>query len=163
MLCTVSWNRRGRKPAASHAARRNALNSGAWARAAAREHVQSVLSPQIQRLERALGVVLVERTTHDVRLTRAGEALVAEATAVFRALDRAVTAAQLASADTDVLAIAVGDASLDIMPQVPAQYRMLAEGSLDVGFGNAVNGYGSSGGASWSARRRRRRNLLRIC
>lgn len=131
-----------------------------FGRAAAREHiVQSALSQQIQRLERALGVVLVERTTHYVRLTRAGEALVAEATAVFRAVDRAVTAAQLASADTEVLAIAVGDASLDTMPQVlrnvqynhpnlvahrleatvPAQYRMLAEGSLDVGFGNAAN------------------------
>lgn len=131
-----------------------------FGRAAAREHiVQSALSQQIQRLERALGVVLVERTTHYVRLTHAGEALVAEATAVLRAVDRAVAAAQRASADTEVLAVAVGDASLDTMPRVlrrvqddhpnlvvhrleptvPAQYRMLAEGTLDVGFGNGVN------------------------
>ncbi|MFC6704593.1 LysR family transcriptional regulator [Flexivirga alba] len=131
-----------------------------FGRAAAREHiVQSALSQQIQRLERALGVTLVERTTHYVRLTRAGEALVAEAPTVLRAVDRAVAAAQTAGADTEVLAVAVGDSSLDSMPQVlrnvqynhpglvvhrleatvTAQYRMLAEGSLDVGFGNAAN------------------------
>ena len=39
-----------------------------FGRAAAREHiVQSSLSQQLQRLERELGVVLLERTTHHVR------------------------------------------------------------------------------------------------
>jgi hypothetical protein len=46
------------------------LNFG---RAAAREHiVQSALSQQVQRLERELGVRLLERTTHYVALTRRG-------------------------------------------------------------------------------------------
>lgn len=129
-----------------------------FGRAAAREHiVQSALSQQIQRLERELGVPLVERNTHHVRLTRAGEVLVTEGRAVLQTVERAVIAAQEASADTEVLRVAVGDASLDSMPQVlrslqynhpnlvvhrmeapvPAQYRMLAEGALDVGVGRA--------------------------
>lgn len=131
-----------------------------FGRAAAREHiVQSGLSQQIQRLERTLGVVLVDRSTHHVRLTDAGEALAVTAGAALRAVDRAVVAARQASADTEVLAVAVGDASLDSMPQVlrnvrynhpdfvvhrveatvPAQYRMLAAGDLDIGFGNAAD------------------------
>jgi DNA-binding transcriptional LysR family regulator len=129
-----------------------------FGRAAAREHiVQSALSQQVQRLERELGVPLVERNTHHVRLTRAGEVLVTEARAVLQTVERAVIAVQEASADTEVLRVAVGDASLDSMPQVlrnlqynhpnlvvhrmeasvPAQYRMLAEGTLDVGVGRA--------------------------
>ena len=47
-----------------------------FGRAAAREHiVQSALSQQLQRLERELGVLLMERTTHHVRLTAAGARL----------------------------------------------------------------------------------------
>jgi DNA-binding transcriptional LysR family regulator len=131
-----------------------------FGRAAAREHiVQSALSQQIQRLERELGVPLVERNTHHVRLTRAGEVLVTEGRAVLHTVERAVIAAQEASADTEVLRVAVGDASLDSMPQVlrslqynhpnlvvhrmeapvPTQYRMLAEGTLDVGVGRATH------------------------
>jgi hypothetical protein len=42
-----------------------------FGRAAAREHiVQSALSQQLQRLERKLGVLLIERTTHQVQLSR---------------------------------------------------------------------------------------------
>jgi DNA-binding transcriptional LysR family regulator len=41
--------------------------------AAAREHiVQSALSRQLQRLERELGVLVPERTTHHVQLNTAG-------------------------------------------------------------------------------------------
>jgi len=44
-----------------------------FGRAAAREHIgQSSLSQQLQRLERELDVVLLERTTHHVRLSPAG-------------------------------------------------------------------------------------------
>ena len=44
-----------------------------FGRAAAREHiVQSSLSQQVQRLERELGVRLLERSTHHVSLTAAG-------------------------------------------------------------------------------------------
>lgn len=129
-----------------------------FGRAAAREHiVQSALSQHIRRLERELGVTLLERTTHYVRLTRAGEVLMVEARTVLHDVERAVIATREASADTEVLRVAVGDASLDSMPQVlrslqynhpnlvvhrmeapvPAQYRMLAEGTLDVGIGRA--------------------------
>jgi DNA-binding transcriptional LysR family regulator len=48
--------------------------------AAAREHiVQSPLSQQLQRLERKLGILLLDRTTHHVQLTPAGSALLVEA------------------------------------------------------------------------------------
>ena len=44
-----------------------------FGRAAEREHiVQSALSQQVQRLERELGVRLLERSTHHVALTAAG-------------------------------------------------------------------------------------------
>jgi DNA-binding transcriptional LysR family regulator len=47
-----------------------------FGRAAARENiVQSALSQQLQRLERELGVLLIERTTHHVQLSPAGAAL----------------------------------------------------------------------------------------
>lgn len=129
-----------------------------FGRAAAREHiVPSAFSQHIQRLEREVGVPLVERNTHHVHLTRAGEVLLAEARVVLRDAQRALIAARAAAADTEVLRVAVGDNSLDSMPQVlrsvqynhpnlvvhrleapvPAQYRMLAEGTLDVGIGNA--------------------------
>jgi len=51
-----------------------------FTRAAAREHVaQPALSQQIRRLEDELAVVLVERTTRRVRITDAGQLLVARA------------------------------------------------------------------------------------
>jgi DNA-binding transcriptional LysR family regulator len=131
-----------------------------FGRAAAREHiVQSALSLQIQRLERELGVTLLERNTHVVRLTRAGDAFLLESRGVLRAVERAVVAARQVSADAQVLRVAVGDPSLDSMPQVlrnlqynhpslvvhrieasvPEQYRMLAAGTLDVGVGGATH------------------------
>lgn len=128
-----------------------------FGRAAAREHiVQSALSQQLRRLERELGVMLVERDTHHVRLTAAGSAMLAEAQAVLRAVHRATKAAQAASTNTEIAHVSVLDASLDTMPtvlryvesanpglifdrieaRVPSQYRMLAEGALDIGFGS---------------------------
>lgn len=131
-----------------------------FGRAAAREHiVQSALSQQIRRMERELGVVLVERSTHYVRLTRPGESFVAEARLILAHVDRAMGAARNAPRSTGLLRVAVGDASLDSMPQVlrnlqfnhpdlaihraeasvPEQYRMLADGRLDVGIGRATH------------------------
>lgn len=129
-----------------------------FGRAAAREHiVQSALSQQISRLERELGVQLVERSTHHVRLAPAGEVFLAEARQILDRLDRAKKAARSATATSSVLRVAVGDASLDTMPQVlqavqdtcpnleihrieacvPEQCLLLADGRLDVGFGRA--------------------------
>ena len=131
------------------------LNFG---RAAAREHiVQSALSQQIQRLEKELGVVLVDRNTHRVDLTLAGEAFVSEARLILDHVQRAASAAQNAAGSEGALRVAVGDASMDSMPQilrnvqynhprltihrieasVSAQCRMLATGKLDVGVGRA--------------------------
>jgi DNA-binding transcriptional LysR family regulator len=68
-----------------------------FTRAAAREHVaQPALSQQIRRLEDELGIPLVERTTRYVRITDAGELLVARARRIMAELDAAY--AELAAA-----------------------------------------------------------------
>jgi DNA-binding transcriptional LysR family regulator len=66
-----------------------------FTRAAERLHVgQQAVSKTVAQLERELGVELVERTTREVRLTAAGEALVAHGRPVLRAADAAFAAAR---------------------------------------------------------------------
>jgi len=61
-----------------------------FTRAAAREHVaQPALSQQIRRLEDELGLPLVERTTRQVRITDAGELLVARGRRIIAELNAA--------------------------------------------------------------------------
>ena len=61
-----------------------------FTRAAARVHVaQPALSQQIRRLEQEIGLPLVVRTTRRVRLTEAGEVLVARARRVLAEVDAA--------------------------------------------------------------------------
>jgi Bacterial regulatory helix-turn-helix protein, lysR family len=61
-----------------------------FGRAAEREHiVQSALSQQLQRLERELGVRLLDRSTHHVALTAAGAMFLAEAQQILAHADRA--------------------------------------------------------------------------
>ncbi len=61
-----------------------------FTRAAAREHVaQPALSQQIRRLEDELGLALVERTTRQVKITEAGELLVARARRILAELHAA--------------------------------------------------------------------------
>ena len=68
-----------------------------FGRAAARLHIsQPSLSLQLRQLERRVGVELVARTSHSVRLTPAGEAFRREATPLAGQLDRAVAAARQA-------------------------------------------------------------------
>jgi DNA-binding transcriptional LysR family regulator len=126
--------------------------------AAAREHiVQSGLSQQLQRLERELGVRLLERSTHQVRLTSAGAAFLVEARQILAHLDRAAAVARRASGAAPSLRVGVVDAGYDSMPLVlrevqlrypdleihqveagvPEQFRLLVEGRLDVGLGRA--------------------------
>lgn len=57
---------------------------------------QPPLSRAVQQLERRLGVVLLERTSRQVRLTHAGEVLLHEGRRALRALDAAARRAQRA-------------------------------------------------------------------
>ena len=129
-----------------------------FGRAAARQHiVQSALSQQLSRLERELQVLLIERSTHHVQLTVAGSAFLLEARQILAHVDRAAIAAQRAARVAPTLRVGVVDAGYDSMPQVlhrlqarypdleihqlelgvPDQFRLLADGRLDVGFGRA--------------------------
>ncbi len=130
-----------------------------FGRAAAREHiVQSALSQQLQRLERELGVRLLERSTHHVDLTPAGSAFLAEARQIIAHVDRAAQVARSAAGSSPRLRVGIIDAGYDSMPQilhevqgrypdlvihqvevsVPEQYQQLLDGRLDVGIGRAA-------------------------
>ncbi|GAA3525366.1 LysR family transcriptional regulator [Nonomuraea rosea] len=127
-----------------------------FGRAAAREHiVQSALSQQIQRLERELGVRLLDRSTHRVDLTPAGAAFLVEARQILDHVGRAGQAARNAVASAPTLRAGIIDAGYDSMPQIlrelqrshpgitihqveagtPEQYRQLADGRLDIAIG----------------------------
>ncbi|WP_037361055.1 LysR family transcriptional regulator [Amycolatopsis orientalis] len=70
-----------------------------FGRAAARLHrTQPSLSQQLQRLERTLDVQLVDRTSHEVRLTSAGRAFEVEARAIMAQADKAAYSAREAAA-----------------------------------------------------------------
>jgi DNA-binding transcriptional LysR family regulator len=130
-----------------------------FGRAAAREHiVQSALSQQLQRLERELGVRLVERSTHHVGLTAAGAAFLVEVRQIIAQVDRAARVARSAAGTAPSLRVGIIDASYDSMPlilhevqarypdlvihqieaSVPEQYQQLLDGRLDVGIGRAA-------------------------
>ncbi|HZE29960.1 MAG TPA: LysR substrate-binding domain-containing protein [Actinoallomurus sp.] len=130
-----------------------------FGRAAAREHiVQSALSQQLQRLERELGVRLLERSTHHVGLTAAGAAFLVEARQIIAHVDRAAQVARSAAGTSPRLRVGIIDASYDSMPLilhevqarypdlvihqieagVPEQYQQLLDGRLDVGIGRAT-------------------------
>ncbi|WP_306209010.1 LysR family transcriptional regulator [Actinoplanes sp. RD1] len=125
-----------------------------FGRAAAREHiVPSALTAQVQRLERAVGVQLVDRTTRHVRLTEAGDRFLVEARQILDHVERAAEQARGTAAPT--LRLGVLDEGYDairpvlralqrqqpeleihqVQAGVPEQCRMLADGRLDVGVG----------------------------
>jgi len=130
-----------------------------FGRAAEREHiVQSALSQQVQRLERELGVRLLERSTHHVALTAAGVVFLVEARQILAHADRAADAARNTAGTSAPLRVGIIDSSYDSMPQilhevqarypglvihqveasVPEQYQQLTDGRLDVGVGRAA-------------------------
>jgi DNA-binding transcriptional LysR family regulator len=130
-----------------------------FGRAAEREHiVQSALSQQVQRLERELGIRLLERSTHHVSLTAAGAVFLVEARQILAHVDRAAAIARRATGAAAPLRVGIIDASYDSMPQilhevqarypglvihqveasVPEQYQQLTDGRLDVGIGRAA-------------------------
>lgn len=66
-----------------------------FGRAAARLHLtQPSLSAQLQKLERSLGVQLVQRTSHEVKLTSAGEAFESHARLIVLQMEKAATSAK---------------------------------------------------------------------
>jgi DNA-binding transcriptional LysR family regulator len=130
-----------------------------FGKAAAREHiVQSALSQQVQRLERELGVRLLERSTHHVSLTAAGAVFLVEARQILAHVERAAKIARSTVGASPTLRVGIIDASYDSMPQilhevnarypdlvihqveagVPEQYQQLIDGRLDVGIGRAA-------------------------
>ncbi len=130
-----------------------------FGRAAIREHiVQSAVSQQIQRLERELGVPLLERSTHHVALTASGAAFLVEARQILAHVERSAAVARGAAGASPTLRVGIIDAGYDSMPQilhevqarhpdlvihqieagVPDQYRLLIDGRLDVGIGRAA-------------------------
>jgi DNA-binding transcriptional LysR family regulator len=70
-----------------------------FGRAAAKLHLtQPSLSQQLQRLERTLGVELVARTSHEVRLTQAGQAFETQARMIVAQMQKAAQTAREAAA-----------------------------------------------------------------
>lgn len=131
-----------------------------FGRAAARELiVQSAMSQQLTRLERELGVRLLDRDTHHTHLTGAGAVFLIEARQILTRVDRATAAARRAPGTVAALRVAVLDAGYDSMPQilretrarhpalvihqveasVPEQYQRLTDGRLDIGIGRATH------------------------
>lgn len=131
-----------------------------FGRAARREHiVQSALSQQLKRLERELGVCLVERTTHRVQLSPAGAVFLVEAREILARVQRAAASAKRGVAERPALWIATPDTSFDSIslilqalqdqwPElvihylelgVAEQISLLLDGRLDVGFGRATS------------------------
>ncbi len=127
-----------------------------FGRAAAREHiVPSALSAQVQRLERAVGVLLVDRTTRHVALTQAGARFLIEARQIVEHVERAAVLAQGMALGAPTLRVGVLDEGYDavrpvlravqatypeleihqVLAGVPEQCRLLADGRLDVGVG----------------------------
>lgn len=128
-----------------------------FARAAARLHIsQPPLTKQIQQLEQAMGVSLLERTKRKVELTAAGRVFLEEARAVLRQAGQAVELARKAErGETGHLSVGFIDAAVySVMPvivqrfvtrypnvelsltelRIPNQVRAVSERQLDVGF-----------------------------
>jgi DNA-binding transcriptional LysR family regulator len=143
-----------------------------FGRAADRQHiVQSALSQQVQRLERELGVRLVDRSTHHVKLTAAGAAFVLEARKALAQVNRASDVARAVAGSCAEVRVGVLDASYDSMPRILGQvqaidpalvihqvefgeadeYQMLADGRLDIGVARPA--LGPEGVASYLFRR----------
>ena len=129
-------------------------DEASFGRAAARLGMkQPPLSQSVRRLERDLGVTLLERTSKGVTLTRAGDAFLPEARAAVAAAERAAALAREAAGPRRPVRVGfVAVAMWDILPSlldaahtadIPVrlyqdttynQLNALAEGRLDLGF-----------------------------
>ncbi|MEJ3742948.1 LysR family transcriptional regulator [Actinomycetes bacterium KLBMP 9797] len=85
---------------------------------------QSPLSRAIRDIERQIGVRLLERTTRQVTLTPAGEALLHDGRAVLEAVSAAVLRARHAGQPEPVLRVALkADYDAGLLPRILATYR----------------------------------------
>src|SRR5918993_3605132 len=90
-----------------------------FGRAAVREHIApSALSAQVQRLERALGVLLLNRSTRRVCLTDAGARFLIEVRQILDHVDRAAELAQGAASSAPTLRVGVLDEGYDAVRPV---------------------------------------------
>ena len=128
-----------------------------FGRAAARLHIsQPPLTKQIQQLEQAMGVRLLERTNRKVELTAAGRVFLDEARAVLHQTDQAVELARKAGrGETGHLSVGFIDAAIySVVPaivqrfterypevelsltdlRIPNQVKAVVERQLDIGF-----------------------------
>jgi len=102
-------------------------------RAAEREHIaQSAFSRQIQRLERELGVRLLDRSTRQVALTQAGEAVVEEARRALAAVDRVPAVARRA-ARAELGELSVGFVTATAPELIPRTLRVFTDQHPDIG------------------------------
>jgi DNA-binding transcriptional LysR family regulator len=95
-------------------------------RAAEHLHMaQPSLTRLISRMEKELGVKLINRTTRQVQLTKAGEVLVTEAQAVLTRTEQAIrTVRQTAMQESGRLAVAFTDKALyTVVPKVLSVFR----------------------------------------
>jgi DNA-binding transcriptional LysR family regulator len=89
-----------------------------FGRAAERLHIaQPSLSQQIRRLEQQLGVTLLDRNSRNVRLTRAGEALLREGRRALAQSQRAISATRAAGAELLTVGF-YGSAGRALLPAV---------------------------------------------
>ena len=94
-----------------------------FGRAAERLHIaQPSLSQQIRRLEQQLGVTLLERTSRNVQLTPAGEALLREGRRVLVQAERAISVTR--GAGTELLTVGFyGSAGHGLLPALLAAFK----------------------------------------
>jgi DNA-binding transcriptional LysR family regulator len=103
-----------------------------FTRAAERLHLaQQAVSKSVQGLERELGVALLERTTRDVRLTEAGEALLESGREALRAAEDAFARARAVGGGL------AGRVRVGVSPAVGAEQRdeivgVLRDGAPDL-------------------------------
>jgi DNA-binding transcriptional LysR family regulator len=101
-------------------------------RAAEREHIaQSAFSRQIQRLERELGVRLLDRSTRQVALTQAGLAVVEEARRALVAIDRVPAVARRA-ARAELGELSVGFVTATAPELIPRTLRAFTQRHPDI-------------------------------
>ena len=103
------------------------VRHGGFARAAERLHkVQSAVSYQIRKLERQLGVALLDRTGYRVRLTAAGEAVLAEGRRLIAQAEHVASVAQQFAAGWEPRLTVIVDGLLPLEPTLRA-LKALAE------------------------------------